>query len=403
MTKHMTKIAIIGAGPGGLALAVALRQYGITPIVFERAHDLSPSGSAITLFPNGLRALDACAAGLAAQVIAAGQPVHSVTLRSNLGQTFFESPVTMQARYGYPMLNIRWATLRAVLAAHLPAGSIRFGMACEQLHQTEQGVTLHFVNGETAMADFVVAADGIGSQLRQQFHSACKPRYSGRFSWRGIVQMPRGECRAHRSVITTSDTGKTFMTADMGDGFVYWSAGMLLPNPASAPEATQAELAKQHLLAAFADWGEPVLGLIGATSADEIIVRAICDCAPLPTWRNGRMMLMGDAAHPMAPSLGQGANTAFEDACELANVLAADGNQDDHLAVYEARRIPRTSIIQVRSAAQGARAYETNHEQHLRESADKMWRNQHEFEDWLYQFQPSNALKQAVQSFIEAV
>jgi salicylate hydroxylase len=145
---------------------------------------------------------------------------------------------------------------------------------------------------------------------------------------------------------------------------------------------------KSRVLEVFAGWAEPVQGVVEATDANDIVERPIYDRPPLQTWSQGRVTLLGDAAHPVVPVLGQGANTAFEDAWELGECLAHAPSIEAALARYENSRIQRTQVIQARSAFQGARSYDADAETFLRGVTQQAQMNQSEFEEWLYNYKP---------------
>jgi salicylate hydroxylase len=139
----------------------------------------------------------------------------------------------------------------------------------------------------------------------------------------------------------------------------------------------------------FAGWGEPVGAIVEATDGGSIVERPICDRPPGKGWSKGRVTLLGDAAHPVVPSLGQGANTAFEDAWELSQCLAGGTEIQAALLAYENSRTQRTQVIQARSTFQGVRAYEADSETFLRGVAEQAHASQPEFEDWLYTYNRS--------------
>lgn len=172
---------------------------------------------------------------------------------------------------------------------------------------------------------------------------------------------------------------------DVGAQAVFWSAGMLgaAPTEPGAPAAIHA-----RVLEAFRDWPNPVPAMLAATDPHAIIERPLVDRPPLTRWSVGRVTLLGDAAHPMVPALGQGANTAFEDAVELAHCLTTAPSIEGALTTYEAGRLPRTQVIQARSATQGSRAYDPDSERYLRGVAEQAQIGQDAFEQWLYGYRP---------------
>lgn len=148
---------------------------------------------------------------------------------------------------------------------------------------------------------------------------------------------------------------------------------------------------KSRVLEVFAGWAEPVQEMVQATPAERIVERPIGDRPPLRSWSSGRVTLLGDAAHPMGPALGQGANTAFEDAYELSECLANASSIEAAFAAYEKSRIPRTEVISARSASEGRRAYEDDSETAFREMVEEVKDvSSDEFDEWLFSYKPSN-------------
>ncbi|UBF25852.1 FAD-dependent monooxygenase [Kovacikia minuta CCNUW1] len=377
------KVTVIGAGLGGLAAAIALRQQGIDTQVYEKARGLQPIGAGLSLFPNGLNVLNAILPGLADSLIRVGSQAQRVNLRKSNGDLIAQNQLPLQEQYGQPMLNIRWSQLQETLASVLPPDLIHLNYRCVGFDQTDSGVEVQFENGETAQADVLIGADGIHSIVRQLLVGDGSPRYAGRLSWRAVLQYQHQLLPADEVTIMTSIDGKIFTLIDVGDGQIFWSAGALSERENLHKQATEV---KSHVLETFAGWAEPVEAIVTATAAEAIVERPIWDRPPLESWNKGRVTLLGDAAHPMVPSLGQGANTAFEDAWELAQFLAQQPSIEAAFAHYENSRIPRTQVIQARSAFQGSRSYDTDSETFLRGIAEQARASQAEFEEWLYEY-----------------
>lgn len=380
---HLRRVIIVGAGPAGLSAWLALRAHGIDAQIFERASALRSVGTGLTLFPNGLAMLDKLHPGLAAPLIAAGGNVTTIHLWQPSGEPMFSTPVTSTERYGWPILNLRWSQLQDALVQHCPPEVMHFGHQLVGLEQTSEGVVAHFENGKQVEGELLLGADGIGSAVRRLTLKDGSPRYAGRMSWRGMIPYAHPVMKHGESVFMMSPQGKTFAAFDVGGGETFWSAGMAGPDELTPPDRL-----KGKLLQCFEGWAPLVGDLINATDAPVILERPILDRPPCPTWTTGRVTLMGDAAHPMVPSLGQGANTAFEDAWVLAQCLAAAPSLEDALAGYEAERIPRAQIIQARSARQGARAYDPDGEWYREGVSKAAELNALQFDHWLYSYAP---------------
>jgi salicylate hydroxylase len=385
-SKAVEKVAIIGAGLGGLAVAIALRKKGIDAQVYEKAKELQPVGAGLTLLPNGLSSLDAIAPGIVKSLKASGSQTHTVNLKKNTGEMIVKNNLQLQEKYGQPMLNIRWSRLQEILASHLPPDSIKLNHKYVDFEQDANGVQIYFDGGKTATADLLIGADGINSAVRQTLIGDGLPRYSGRISWRAVIKYEHELLSKDESTFIIGTDGKNFNPIDVGGGYLYWVAVSLYTIEDLQQTAVEV---KSRVLQAFDGWAEPIQAIIKATAPDEILERPIYDRPPLKAWSEGRVTLLGDAAHPMVPVLGQGANTAFEDAWELAEYLAHASIIKTALASYENSRINRTQVIQARSAFQGNRSYDADNDEFLGTAMQQAQLSQVEFDDWLYNYKPS--------------
>lgn len=391
------KISIIGGGIGGLATANALLKQGFNVQVYERAKALRPIGAGLTLTPNGLNSLDAIEPGIVESLKQAGSQLNTLTLKRSTGEAIASKQMTVMQQYGQPMLNIQWSRLQAILASLLPPDIIHLNHRCIGFEQQESSVEAYFEDGKTVQSDLLIGADGINSIVRQKLIGDGSPTYAGRMSWRAVIQYPHELLSPNASTLIMAPDGKNFLLVDLGEGYTFWSAGALLTDDSVCQSATDSEAlssslrasAKARVLEIFAEWTEPVGAIIEATPADDIVERPICDRTPLQRWSEGRVTLLGDAAHPVVPSLGQGANTAFEDAYELAECLSVEPSIEDALDAYESHRIPRTDVIYTRSANQGERSYKPESEATFREMMKPSQMNQDDFQEWLYSYKPS--------------
>jgi len=202
-------------------------------------------------------------------------------------------------------------------------------------------------------------------------------------SWRAVIKFPHEDLIPNGSTGFTGPDGKNFMLFDMGEGYTCWSAGALLAEP--APPAPPNEV-KDRVLKTFSGWADLVEGIVKATPAADIVERTISDRPALRHWSHGRVTLLGDAAHPVVPALGQGANITFEDAHEIAEFLASSPDMETALQRYEASRIPRAEAIYARSASQGFSSYKPD--SHATLAATVAGISEDEFQVWLYGYRP---------------
>ena len=345
-------IAIVGGGIGGLATANAMLNKGFNVRVYERTRVLQPIGAGLSLTPNGLNSLEAIRPGIVQLLKQAGSPLHKLVLKRSTGETILSKPIEIEQQYGQPMLNIQWSKLQAILASTLPPETICLDRRCVGLEQSEDGLSVYFSDGTVIQPDLLIGADGVNSVVRQNLIGDGFPNFAERVSWRAVIKYDHKLLSPNTATLVTAPDGKNCFLIDVGEGYTFWSASMRSSDDFVNRRDTDA---KTRVLERFAQWAEPVGEIIAATPAEDIVERPLCDRVPLQHWSKGRVTLLGDAAHPVVPSLGQGANMAFEDAYELAECLDRAPNTAAAFADYERSRIPRTTAIYDRSADVGDR------------------------------------------------
>lgn len=383
----LKKVAIIGGGLGGLAVALALHKQGINAQVYEKARFLRSVGAGLSIVPNGLNSLEAIAPGISELLKNAGSQTQMLTLKKSTGEMIAQKSVTLMEKYGQPMLQIRWSRLQEILAAALPPETIHLDYRCIGFEQNDKGVEVYFDGRDTVQADLLIGADGLNSAIRQMLIGDGDPRYAGRMSWRAVLKYSHELLPANEVMSMTAPDGKIFGFFDLGNGYMFWSAASLWQDESMIDTGD----AKSRVQEKFLNWAEPVPAILKVTDTEDIVERPICDRPPLENWSQGRVTLLGDAAHPMVPLLGQGANTAFEDAWELSQHLCYAPSIETALANYENSRKPRTQIIQIRNAVQANRSYKADSETYLRGMMEKAQVSDREFEEWLYNYKPSVA------------
>lgn len=382
MTK---RVVVVGAGLGGLAVAIALRKQGFDTQIYEKAHELRPVGAGLSLAPNGLKALEAINPEIIGALMEMGRRTHIVNLRKFTGDLITKIAPNFIGNYKWPMLSIRWSCLQNTLASFLAPDAINLSHRLVRFKQKGDKVEVYFDNGGAVTADIVIGADGIDSRVREILMNDGPPRYAGRLSWRGVIRYQSDLLLPNEVTFIAGSDGKNFALFDVGHGYIFWSAGALSPDGAMSENAAAA---KHRVLEIFAGWAPPVGTIVEATPPEEIVERPIEDRIPLTSWSRGGVTLLGDAAHAMVPSLGQGANTAFEDAWELSRSLAVQPSIEAALSHYENSRVYRSQIIHARSALQGNRYYEADNEIFSRGVLEQANAAQREFEDWLYGYMP---------------
>ncbi|GAB4400536.1 MAG: FAD-dependent monooxygenase [Anaerolineales bacterium] len=334
----MNKIIIIGGGIGGLCTAIALQQHGFEVKVYEKVKRLGEVGAGLTLWSNALKVLRAL--GVADAVINAGSKLKRSQIRANNGETLFDARTDeMEARYGEPVVAIHRADLHQILISALKPNTLRLDMNCARFEQDENNVTVHFENGESDSADLLIGADGIHSVVRKQMFPEIQLRYSGYTAWRGVV-----ETENEAALGLTSESwglGARFGIVRVDKKRVYWFA----TNNQPLGENATGEQKKSKLLGIFNKWHKPIDHLLDLTPADIILQNDICDIAPFASWTKGRVTLLGDAAHPTTPNMGQGACMAIESAYVLSRCLKEEADYRSALRRYENERHERTAWI----------------------------------------------------------
>ena len=339
------RVVVVGAGIGGLSAAHALIRSGADVSVYERMPELREVGSGLTLWVNAMRALEKF--GMADPVAAAGAEVHRIENRKWNGGELKALPIArVGEKYGRHSISIHRGALQTTLADALPDGVLHLGVACTGFEQNGGGVHVHFSDGREERADVLVGADGIRSAVRTQLLGAPQPRYSGYTCWRSAAHLehPLLEPTIYTQLY---GRGSNFGIFPIGDGYWSWYGTKMTP-PGGSPNASGGEW-KREAVAQFANWYPTVPAVIDATDESAFVRQDIYDLKPVQSWGEGRVTLLGDAAHATTPTLGQGGCMAIEDAVVLARSLTQYDDVPAALQQYAAQRRSRANGI-VRSA-----------------------------------------------------
>lgn len=340
-------IVIVGAGIGGLTAALALMRHGHAVEVYERADHLREVGAGLHLTPNGARVM---------QWLGLGEQLERATGRSP-GQRLMRLWSTGQAwplpghgsdaveRFGAPYLLMHRGDLHDLLVdavRGLDADAIRVGSECVEVRQEAGAAEAVFADGEVARGRAVICADGIGSRSRHQLFGPANPRFTGYIYWRGLIPMD-----------LVPDSSRNQSAGWVGpDNFitVYPVRGNSLLNfngtarrEKWSSESWTEEGSREEMIADFAGWHPDIQAMI--ENIDRPLRWGSFLRDPLSTWVDGAVALLGDACHPMHSSLGQGANSAIEDAAVLARCFAEFEDTADALKFYQSTRVPRATQI----------------------------------------------------------
>ena len=336
-------VIIVGGGIGGLSAAIALRRAGFEAQVFERAPEPREVGAGISIWPNASRVLRRW--GVLDAAVRRGFPLERGELKSWNGRVLHR--MRFAAADDAPGLLIHRADLHAALAAALPPWAVHTGAEFERYEERGDCVRAWFTALGEAEGAALVGADGLRSAVRRQVLGDGAPVYRGYPVWRGVARV--GDASGCDVLTETLGAGLRFGVVPLGGGRVAWWA------TANEPQGMDdGPSVKAKLLRLFGAWHDPIPMLVDATPESEILKNDTCDRPPVRGWGRGRVTLLGDAAHPTTPNLGQGGCMAIEDAAVLAACLV--GRPDDVPAAlrdFERRRYGRTTWITRQSLRYG--------------------------------------------------
>ena len=348
-------VAVVGGGMGGLAAAVALSHRGISVAVYEQSSELREVGAGVFIYPNSLRQMERM--GLGDALARVGARVGAGSEYYRMDGSLVGKILTTDSSGWNGMYGMHRADILKVLADALPASAIHTGHRCIGFSQDETGAHLTFENGNVAHADVVIAADGINSVLQKHVVEPSPPEYAGFRAYRGLLaahKLPEWRPEAHQ--VWMGD-GKHFMVFPVRSGELLNYVGFV-PTTSETAESWSAVGGRARPAPAPARRGRPPAYLLD--KVETCFWWGLYDRKPLRTWVNGRLALLGDAAHPMLPHLGQGANQAIEDGTALAVILQACEQDaslslEDALRTYQELRQPRTSMVQAEARKNGLR------------------------------------------------
>jgi 2-polyprenyl-6-methoxyphenol hydroxylase-like FAD-dependent oxidoreductase len=348
-------VLIAGGGVGGLALALMLHQRGVGCTVLEAAAEVKPLGVGINTLPHAIREL--AALDLLPALDGVGIRTRELRYLNRFGQEIWQELRGIWAGHEVPQFSIHRGHLHQVLwraaEARLPTGALLRNARLQHFTQNAHGVTAHLADGRSLSGDALIGADGIHSIIRAALHPDDGGiRWNGIQMWRGAVEWPAFE--GGDTMIVAGDMKEKLVLYPIGAGA---SAATRLTNwvvcaqigDASKPPPRREDWSRagqlDEVLAHVARFRIPFLDVAALVrSTPEFWEYPMCDRDPLPFWTQGRVTLMGDAAHPMYPVGSNGASQAVLDARCLADLLASQA-PEAALAAYAAERLPKTAEI----------------------------------------------------------
>jgi 2-polyprenyl-6-methoxyphenol hydroxylase-like FAD-dependent oxidoreductase len=352
--SYQHDVLIVGAGIGGLTAALALHRQGLSPQIYEAAPALRPLGVGLNLLPHAVRELSDL--GLEAKLTAAGIVTRQYLFYTRAGQLVYSEPRGTDAGYGWPQISIHRGDLHAILLeavlARLGPKAIFLDHKCIGVDQDESRAIARFETKPDAHGTVLVACDGIHSAARSQMHPrGTALRYEGTTQYRGVTKWAPFQGGASMVYLGTNTHGKLVLYPirnnidGEGNQLLNWVIEVQRPADGLIRDWTR----RAHVddfIAGFEycrfDWLDLPELLCGA---EEIYEYPMVDQDPLPFWTQGRITLLGDAAHPMMPRGSNGAAQAIIDATTLANALATSADARPALKHYEDQRRPATSGV----------------------------------------------------------
>ena len=347
------KAIISGGGIGGLTAALCLLHQGVEVTVLERAPALGEVGAGIQVPPNAMKVFKKL--GLDAALAEIGFRPQAIEARmGRSGLELFNIPLAEAAvaRWGAPYLHIHRADYVAVLADALRAeatDALRLGADVRGYAQTVDAVTVHLADGSHVSGDVLIGSDGIHSPVRTAMQGAEQPVFTGNVAWRAVVPVDRlGDLAPRPTACAWMGPGKHCVTYRLRRGELANFVGVVERDDWTVESWTEKGTA-DAALADFAGWHPTITRIL--SEADALYRWALFDRAPLAKWTDGRVALLGDAAHPMLPFMAQGAAMAVEDAWVLAARLASTEDVPAALQAYQQDRYARACGVQAGSRA----------------------------------------------------
>ncbi|GAA3293453.1 FAD-dependent oxidoreductase [Streptomyces cinereospinus] len=327
---------VVGAGIGGLTAAATLRSVGVDVEVYERARELKPVGGALSLMSNAVLALRTLGIDLRLEeTVEILEQLHFRTRRGKLIRTLEFTDIC--DRLGAPSFGLHRAELQRLLLEAVKDVPITLGARATRFQADDDGVSVFFADGTEARGDVLIGADGFDSAIRRCLVGPETPYEPGYICWVATPHLTHPAIPKQYGAHYWG-RGRRFGIANIGKGQVYWWGTKNMPAARARDwQGTRAEIERT-----YAGWAPEVVACIRATPEDQITAFPARDRPFLERWGEGRVTLLGDAAHPMMTSLGQGAAIAMEDAVVLARHLEGATDLPGALRAYERARLPRT-------------------------------------------------------------
>jgi len=354
---YKSKYIIIGAGIGGLSLALALQRLNQKVLVFEKVPDIREVGAGVMLTPNATRSLE-CLGVLKEIERDATLPKKTVVRHYETGEEMSTTDLGdgFTKKYGHPYYNVHRVNIHSSLYNSVKRNDmncIKVNHELVDLCQSESSVSAKFNNNLVAEGEFLIGCDGIHSSVRKIIRASSNPNYTGNLAWRGL--MPVESLPLHQrgpEINIWIGPNKHIVEYTVKSGrFKNYVAISNVKDWHEEGWAVRSSI--DQALAEFKDWHSDVRNIISATPQDECYKWGLFDRNPLSTWSENRVTILGDAAHPMLPFMAQGAAMSIEDAIILSRCFVKYEHPKKIFESYENERIDRTAWCQLQSREAG--------------------------------------------------
>jgi 2-polyprenyl-6-methoxyphenol hydroxylase-like FAD-dependent oxidoreductase len=346
------KLVISGGGIAGLTTAIALQKIGIEAHVYEAAQEIKAVGAGIVLAANALKAFQKLE--IEQTIMAEGRLLDSFSLKDEKGKVLTQNnSLSSTEKYGADNFTIHRADLHRVLQSFLKPGTIQTGKRCVDVESENDQARLHFSDGSSETADYLIAADGIHSPVRQKLLPTSKIRYADYTCWRSVIENPLPELK--QASESWGRKGR-FGIVPLAHNKLYWFACINAPQN----DERMKRFTVEDLLANFSTYHDPIPEILKKTTNGELIWNDIADLRPLSQYAFGNILLIGDAAHATTPNMGQGACQAIEDAVILADEIQKAHSIPEAFRAFEKRRMEKTHYIINQSRMIGKMAHMQN-------------------------------------------
>lgn len=369
------KVLVAGGGIGGITSVLALRQRGFDVQLFEQAPAFGMVGAGIQVSSNAAKVLLRLGLGEALKKVAT-YPDGRDYRGWDTAERLYYTPLGQkaEAHFGSPYYAAHRAELLDVLLSGLGQHGFKLGSRIERVDQDDNGVSLTLADGTTHHGDILIGGDGIHSTVRARLFGKELPRFTGNVAWRGLVPAERV---AHLSlgnmVSVWMGPNRSIVSYYVSAGKTYNWIGISRTKTEPARESWLAEGKIEDALAEYQGWNSTIRTIISETP--KVLKQALYDREPLPEWQVKRIVLLGDAAHPMLPFYAQGGAQSIEDAYVLAGCLAeGQDNPIEALARFVKMRLPRTAWMQG-LARREEELYQTNDEAAIKARNERMRSN----------------------------